>query len=56
MLYAILTEDGLDQVVETKEQLDKEVKYLKEIARCKVRVKKFNTWEAVTAFEEKLNS
>jgi hypothetical protein len=56
MLYAILTEDGLDQVVETKEQLDKEVKYLKEIARCKVRVKKFNTWEAFDAFEEKLNS
>jgi len=56
MLYVILTEYGIDQVVETKEQLDKEVKYLKEVARCKVRVKKFNTWEAVTAFEEKLNS
>ena len=49
-----MTEDGLDQVVETKEQADKEVKYLKEIAGCKVRVKKFNTWEALHAFEEKL--
>ena len=56
MLYAILTEDGLDQVVETKEQATKEVKYLREIARCKVRVKKFDTWEALDAFEEKLNS
>ena len=55
MLYAILTEDGLDQVVETKEQATKEVKYLKEIIG-NVRVKKFHTWEALDAFEEKLNS
>lgn len=40
--FAIITEDGLDQIVETKAQADKEKKDLTRMG-CTVRVKRFES-------------
>lgn len=56
MLYIIMTEDGLDQVVETKELASKEVKELRAMDIGKVWIKKVNSWLELDQFEAKLNS
>ena len=43
MLYAIITQDGLDQVCEDKAQAAKEVFDLRAMG-CKVETKRFRTW------------
>jgi hypothetical protein len=54
-IYALLTEDGLDQFVETKEQMEKEKSWLK-LHGYTVKVKAFDNWKDAEAFEDKLNS
>lgn len=56
MLYIIMTEDGLDQVVETKELASKEVKELRAMDIGKVWIKQVNSWLELDQFEAKLNS
>ena len=56
MLYIIMTEDGLDQVVETKDLANKEVKNLRAMDIGRVWIKKVNSWIEVDQFEAKLNS
>jgi len=55
-LYAIMTEDGLDQVCESIIDLKREVKELKAMDIGKVWYKTFNSWEQVDNFECKLQS
>ena len=50
MLYAIITQDGLDQVCETKATANAEVFDLRRMGH-KVEVKKFSNWQAFDKWE-----
>lgn len=53
MVYVIITEDGIDQIVEGKAQCNKEVMDLRAMG-CTVKVKAFATWKEAEAFEDKM--
>lgn len=51
MLYAIITEDGLDQVCETIADARREAKDLRALG-CTVKTRRFQTWEQLNAAED----
>lgn len=53
-VYAVITEDGLDQFCDTKAQASKEKKDLEKMG-CAVKIKTFDSWADAHAFEDKLN-
>lgn len=52
-VYAILTDDGLDQVCGTKSEANKEVRDLRKMGFDNVKIKRFNSWSEFDAWEEK---
>ena len=55
MLYMLITDDGIDQICETKATANKEKRDLVKMG-CNVKIKQFETWEAANAYEDKYNA
>ena len=52
MVYVLITEDGVDQIVETKEIAQREKHDLVKLG-CSVKIKEFASWELAQAFADK---